>query len=421
MSDRGSLPRRWRRTSIGAETEERKERVGSTAPPIVLSSTKHHGLVPSDDFFRNRTIYSHDLSNYKRVSKNWFAYATNHLAEGSIGLQGEFISACVSPIYTVFSCREGVDPNYLFRVLKSPQLVSQYKLHEQASVDRRGAIRYQDFGKIPLRLPPLVEQRRITEILDTADEAIRSTERLIAKLEQAKQGLLHDLLTRGIDESGRLRDPDSEPDQFINTYLGRQPLGWELRRFGVLADYVNGYGFKAEDWKEAGLPIIRIQNLNGSANFNFYCGPVGPEWLIQPGDLLFAWSGTRESSFGPTIWRGPQGVLNQHIFNVHENDSIVSRDFLHTLLSYNVVRIAASAHGFKDSFVHVKRSELTSVMVAVPPVDEQERILQVTRSEDRLIRIESLKLESLRLLKAGLMDDLLTGRVRVGAGQGASV
>ena len=48
-------------------------------------------------------------------------------------------------------------------------------------------------------LPPLPEQRRIAEILDTVDEAIRKTEQLIAKLKQVKQGLLHDLLTRGID------------------------------------------------------------------------------------------------------------------------------------------------------------------------------------------------------------------------------
>ena len=58
-------------------------------------------------------------------------------------------------------------------------------------------------GQMPIPVPPIAEQRRIAEILDTADEAIRSTERLIAKLEQAKQGLLHDLLTRGIDDTGR--------------------------------------------------------------------------------------------------------------------------------------------------------------------------------------------------------------------------
>ena len=67
----------------------------------------------------------------------------------------------------------------------------------------------------PIRIPPIPEQRRIAEILDAVDDAIRSTEQLIAKLEQVKQGLLHDLLTRGIDDNGKLRDPAVRPDLFV--------------------------------------------------------------------------------------------------------------------------------------------------------------------------------------------------------------
>ena len=76
-----------------------------------------------------------------------------------------------------------------------------------------------------LPMPPLPEQRRIAEILETVDEAIRKTEEIIAKLEQVKQGLLHDLLTRGIDDNGELRDPDRHPEQFKDSPLGRIPQG----------------------------------------------------------------------------------------------------------------------------------------------------------------------------------------------------
>ena len=82
--------------------------------------------------------------------------------------------------------------------------------------------------KFPWRLPPLPEQRRIAEILDTLDEAIRKTEQVIAKLQQMKQGLLHDLLTRGIDDNGELRDPDRHPEQFKDSPLGRIPREWEV-------------------------------------------------------------------------------------------------------------------------------------------------------------------------------------------------
>src|SRR5690606_33484545 len=87
-----------------------------------------------------------------------------------------------------------------------------------------------DLVAFPICLPPLPEQRRIAAILDTLDEAIRQTEALIAKLKQIKRGLLHDLLTRGIDDNGELRDPERHPEQFRDSPLGRVPRGWMVSR-----------------------------------------------------------------------------------------------------------------------------------------------------------------------------------------------
>src|SRR4051794_16399572 len=117
-----SAPEFWSRVPLREVTVEQDEKVGRQRLVTVLSSTKGHGLVPSAEYFKNRTIHSSNIAGYKVVRKDWFAYATNHLAEGSIGLQQDFDVACVSPIYTVFSCSDAVHPPYLFRVLKSPQL-----------------------------------------------------------------------------------------------------------------------------------------------------------------------------------------------------------------------------------------------------------------------------------------------------------
>jgi type I restriction enzyme, S subunit len=409
------IPACWRKAALAELVHERTDRVGRHQKPIVLSSTKHQGLVPSDVYFRGRTIYSEDLSNYKQVRRNWFAYATNHLAEGSIGLQQDFDAACVSPIYTVFECGELVDPDFLHRILKSPSLIAEYSLHEQASVDRRGAVRFRDFAKIDIRLPLLLtEQRRIAELLDSADDVIQSTELYVNKLELSWRGVLSRLLTCGVDQGGAVRSNGQEPGEFTLTSLGHIPHIWRVLPLGELAHYVNGYAFKPEDWGETGLPIIRIQNINGSTDFNFFEGPIDPSVLVDAGDLLFAWSGTRDSSFGPTVWEGPRGLLNQHIFRVQEKRSIVDRSFLCLLLRYNLERIASSAHGFKDSFVHVKRSDLTSVAVAVPDLEEQKRIVLIAQAEQSLVDAEHLKLESLRRLREGLASDLLTGRVRTG-------
>src|SRR5690606_29992627 len=197
-----NLPEGWRWLALGEVTREESLRVGRRQEVKVLSSTKHHGLVPSDQYFKNRTIYSSDLSNYKLVPRNCFAYATNHLAEGSIGLQSQYDLACVSPVYTVFSCDlNQVDENYMFRLLKSPPLMVAYGAHEQASVDRRGAIRYRDFSRIYVLLPTKAEQRRIAEILDALDDQIICQGKVVEKLGSVMQGLAEEqlsLVTRNV-------------------------------------------------------------------------------------------------------------------------------------------------------------------------------------------------------------------------------
>ena len=89
-------------------------------------------------------------------------------------------------------------------------------------------------AQFPLPTPRLPEQRQIAAILDTIDDAIRKTEQIIAKLKQVKRGLLHDLLTRGIDDNGELRDPERHPEQFKDSPLGRIPKEWEITTLSAL-------------------------------------------------------------------------------------------------------------------------------------------------------------------------------------------
>ena len=95
------------------------------------------------------------------------------------------------------------------------------------------------------------------------------------------------------------------------------PESWGIARIGELCDLKNGRAFKPTEWGSKGLPIVRIQNLNNlEASFNNYDGDIGDRFLIERGDLLFAWSGTPGTSFGAHIWRGGRAALNQHIFRV---------------------------------------------------------------------------------------------------------
>jgi type I restriction enzyme S subunit len=305
--------------------------------------------------------------------------------------------------------KSSVNPQYLLRLLDS------LKFHaESVSVGSTvKGIRISDLLGIQTPIAPSHEQPKIAQILDTLVTQIQKTEALITKLEKIKEGLLHDLLTRGIDQNGQLRPtPEQAPELYKESALGLIPKHWNSLKLGYLAEFFNGNSFKAESWAQSGLPIIRIQNLNGDQFFNYYRGAVKAQWHVLPNDLLFAWSGQRGVSFGARIWNGPEGVLNQHIFKVTPKESI-SKYFLYLTLRHRQKAVENSAHGFKDSFLHVTRGELTETMAAIPPHDEQRRIIDVVTRLEKRLESETKTKKTLASLKAGLMDDLLTGRVRV--------
>jgi type I restriction enzyme S subunit len=264
---------------------------------------------------------------------------------------------------------------------------------------------------VPILLPPRAEQDRIAEIVRTLDEVIRKTEEVVAKLQQMKQGLLHDLLTRGIDDNGELRDPERHAEQFKESPLARIPRDWEVRPLGALCDLLNGLAFRPEDWGTEGLPIIRIQNLNGSTEFNYCVRRVPKQYVIPPGTVLFSWSGNRGTSFGPYLWNGPTGLLNQHIFRV---TLTAGQDVGWFLLALDEVRerVERAAHG-GSGLVHVRRGDLLAYLIATPSPVEQERIGSAVAGMNDRITEEQNELEKLNEIKKGLMDDLLAGCVRV--------
>lgn len=323
-------------------------------------------------------------------------------------------ATCSNFFKTLRPSRDQVDPRFLLQKLfwfyKQPPILA---LQQQTT----GIInlKFEEYLASQVEIPELVsEQAKIAEILDTLDTAIHETETLIAKLKAVKQGLLHDLLTRGIDANGRLRPPQSEARHLYKlSPLGWIPGDWSVTSLGELAEYSNGNTFDASAWKSSGLPIIRIQNLNGSDEFNYYSGVVGPQWHVLVGDLLFAWAGQRGSSFGARIWGGQEGVLNQHIFKVIPRVKVISKSYLFRLLRYHQASIEDAAHGFKDSFLHVTKAELGSVCVAVPDPEEQNIIDEKISTFEANESAEELKLLKFKQAKSGLLDDLLTGRIRV--------
>lgn len=186
-----------------------------------------------------------------------------------------------------------------------------------------------------------------------------------------------------------------------------EPNGWHRSTVGELCELINGNGFKPADWAEEGLPIIRIQNLNGSADFNYFAGIPNPRWVVMPGDILFAWAGTKGISFGAKLWLGPKGVLNQHIFRVVAK-TVVDTGWLYEALRTVTERVENQAHGFKATLLHVQKADITEQLLLVPTLSEQKRIASILSIWDQAISVAGKllanSLQHKKILEAGLLS-----------------
>lgn len=189
-----SVPANWRIVNIGFVAKEVKSTNGSEKELPVLSCTKYDGLVDSLAYF-GKQVFSADTSSYKVVSRGQFAYATNHIEEGSIGYQNIYEKGLVSPMYTVFKTNESIDDSYLYQLLKTKLYTHIFKVSTSASVDRRGSLRWKEFDKLPIPLPPIKEQVKISTLLNTARQEIDLLKKQLDAYKKQKRGLMQKLLT----------------------------------------------------------------------------------------------------------------------------------------------------------------------------------------------------------------------------------
>ncbi|MDQ2637849.1 MAG: restriction endonuclease subunit S [Actinomycetota bacterium] len=159
---------------------------------------------------------------------------------------------------------------------------------------------------------------------------------------------------------------------------------------GEVAEFINGFAFKPEDWHDDGLPIIRIQNLTDpSKPINLTTRAVAEKYYVQRGEILVSWSAT----LGVFVWdRTDRALVNQHIFRVVPDTGIVEPDFLRHMLHGAIGAMQRHLHG--ATMQHVNRTEFLSTEIPLPPLDEQRRITTILDHADTLLnaRRESLAL-----------------------------
>jgi type I restriction enzyme S subunit len=163
---------------------------------------------------------------------------------------------------------------------------------------------------------------------------------------------------------------------------------WPMKRLGELCELINGRAFKPHEWESVGLPIIRIQNLNDPTKpFNYTRQDLPDKFRVKRGDTLLSWSGTPGTSFGCFRWDGPEGWLNQHIFNVRLGEEILSPFFIHQVNS-KLDELIGKAHG-GVGLQHITKGALSSIKITIPTLGEQRRIMKLLDEADELRKLRA--------------------------------
>ena len=257
-------------------------------------------------------------------------------------------------------------------------------------------INQKTIGALHFPYVPCKEQQKIAEILTTVDRKIELIIKQIEATETLKKGLMQRLLTKGIGHT-----------KFKMTEIGKIPIEWEAVTMSEVGQYINGMAFKPRDWKEQGIPIVRIENLNDlNASFNYYQEEFDKRYILNDGELLLSWS----ASLGVYLWNRGKALLNQHIFKVIPKEN-VSKYYLYWALHRAVGTLSRATHG--STMKHFQKGELERTLIPLPPLPEQQKIAKILSDADKEIEVLKQKRDKYKLLKVGMMQQLLTGGIRV--------
>ncbi|MFZ1569868.1 MAG: restriction endonuclease subunit S [Thiolinea sp.] len=286
-----------------------------------------------------------------------------------------------------------------------------------------------DLHEFPIPNFSFPQQRKIARTLQTIDRAIESTQALIEKYQLIKAGLMHDLFTRGIGADGKLRPPrEAAPELYQETAIGWIPKEWYVGSLLTVTDQRRqpiltgpfGADLGQGDFVDEGIPVLRIGNVQtgyiDTTDLLFITEKKANylnRYRISRNDLLFARQGatTGRNCLANKYIEGY--LINYHIIRVALDDEKCSPVFIEAAFNSTVIMKQIERDKGRGTREGINTQQLTSLKIPMAPVSEQRDIEKILHTKQREIEAEKLRLEKLRKQKAGLMQDLLTGKVQV--------
>jgi type I restriction enzyme, S subunit len=413
----GDVPRTWEIRRIKTMFRERDERSGD-GQGLLLSLTRARGIVPQAEA-SNRIASASDLSKYRLCRSGNLVMNRMQAWAGMFAVSP--LEGLVSPDYSVFTAISSINARFYEQLFKTPNMVEQFAQASKGVGSGFNRLYTPDFGAIQAVVPPFAEQSAIVRFLDHADRRVRrfiaAKRKLIALLNEQKQAIIHQAVTRGLDPNVRLKPSGVE-------WLGDMPEHWRISRLKFAAsDIVDCLHATPHYTDDGGYPAIRTADVEPGKvrladarkvdrkEYELWTSRLKP----APEDVLYSREGERFGIAAP-VPNGVQLCVSQRMMVIRIQPQ-QSSAFIMWQLNCPHVYTQAAADVIGAAAPHVNVERIKNYWLVIPPIAEQQRIaahiVAATRGLDAGMEQITREIALIREYRTRLVSDAVTGKLDV--------
>lgn len=366
----------------------------------VFSVTNSEGFIKSTEYF-DKEVFSKNISNYKIVSPNQFAYNPSRINVGSIAVLKTDFDVAISPLYVVFQCKKNLLPEYLLRYLKSSVGISQIRNKTRGAV--RDSLSFSSLSEIIIPIPSISEQRKIVKLLLKAEALLEKRKASLILLDTILTNQFHELFGNPVRNEKRWR-VDEFSKHLLEIVAGSSAGGEEKETLsenevGILkVSAVTKGRFNAKEFK-----VVRKENLGSR--------------LVNPknGDLLFSRANTRELVAATCIVDKdyPNLYLPDKLWVLKVNEAVINKIYLHFLFqnSFFKFRFTLNATGSSSSMLNISMEKLREANIPIPPIELQKQFSKVYYEVEKIRRSYENSLTLLQNLYNSISSNAFKGEL----------
>ncbi len=408
----GQIPAHWEMKRLAACFAKRSENWKRGETLELLSLLKDVGVVPYSEKGNIGNTAKTDFSQYKVARKGDLVINSMNVIIGSLGITP--MDGYISPAYYAFAPREGVNTRYYNYILSLRRAQQNIRRFSKGIMEIRLKISANDFLSIQYPVPPKDEQEAMVAYLDeqTAqiDSAIAREQKMIDLLEERKQIIIQQAVTKGLNPNAPMKDSGIE-------WIGEMPEHWDLTRLKRFVKFISGFAFNSNSFSDSGVRVIRIGDISKSIDFE-NCARSNQrsakleQFRIRENDILIAMSGatTGKCCIAENV---VEAYINQRVGIIR----CAKPRFIYYALKTKLFSEYVNITNAGSAQPNISSSGICNYPLVMPTDEEQNQIViyldKHIANVDRAIEAREKMIALLQERKQIIINEVVTGKIKV--------